>query len=153
MVRSNPALSVLCFVISHSSYPTILLSPHCSVSATLMLANSCASSTMITILLHAVVLTIPGDAGVNPCSIAACSLWSSVSMASILSGADPDNIHIISCWSVIGKVMQCSDTYMVMQYSLSVTIPDWCFMAAITISAYFTPLTRPIFTIGPLLSH
>lgn len=52
----------------------------------------CVSSSMITRLLRAAALSIPGHAGVNPANIAARSLRSSGTMALLLSSVDPDNI-------------------------------------------------------------
>lgn len=56
------------------------------------------SSAMITSLLRAAALTIPGHAGVHPDNIAAKSLRSSGAMALLLGGVDPDKIRILGRW-------------------------------------------------------
>ena len=56
------------------------------------------SSAMITSLLRAAALSIPGYAGVNPDNIAARSLRSSGAMALLLGGVDPDKIRIVGRW-------------------------------------------------------
>ena len=56
------------------------------------------SSSMITSLLRAATLSIPGHAGVNPSNIAARSLRSSGAMALLLGGVDPDHIRILGRW-------------------------------------------------------
>ena len=56
------------------------------------------SSAMITSLLRAAALTIPGHAGVNPDNIAARSLRASGAMALLLAGVDPDKIRIVGRW-------------------------------------------------------
>ena len=56
------------------------------------------SSAMITSLLKAAALSIPGHAGVNPQNIAARSLRSSGAMALLLGGIDPDRIRILGRW-------------------------------------------------------
>ena len=53
---------------------------------------------MITSLLRAAALTIPGHAGVNPDNIAARSLPASRAMALLLRGIDPDKIRILGRW-------------------------------------------------------
>ena len=56
------------------------------------------SSTMITSLLKAAALSIPGHNGVDPTNIAARSLRSSGAMALLLGGVDPDNIRFFGRW-------------------------------------------------------
>ena len=56
------------------------------------------TSAMITSLLRAAALTIPGHAGVDPSNIAARSLRSSGAMALLLGGVDPDHIRIVGRW-------------------------------------------------------
>ena len=56
------------------------------------------SSAMITSILRAAALTIPGHSGVNPDNIAARSLRSSGAMALLLGGVDPDKIRIVGRW-------------------------------------------------------
>ena len=56
------------------------------------------SSAMITSLLRAAALTIPGHAGVHPEKIATRSLRASGAMALLLAGVDPDKIRIIGRW-------------------------------------------------------
>ena len=53
---------------------------------------------MITSLLRAATLSVPGHAGVDPSNIAARSLRSSGVMALLLGGVDPDHIRIVSRW-------------------------------------------------------
>ena len=60
--------------------------------------KKCVSSAMITSLLRAAALTIPGHAGVDPSNIAARSLRSSGAMALLLGGKDPDKIRILGRW-------------------------------------------------------
>ena len=60
--------------------------------------RKCVSSAMITSLLRAAALTIPGHAGVDPTNIAARSLRSSGAMALLLGGTDPDKIRILGRW-------------------------------------------------------
>ena len=55
-------------------------------------------SAMITSLLCAATLTIPGYAGVNPDNIAARLLCSSGAMALLLGGMDPYKIRIVGSW-------------------------------------------------------
>ena len=56
------------------------------------------SSAMITSLLRAAALSIPGHAGVDPANIAARSLRASGAMALLLGGIDPDKIRILGRW-------------------------------------------------------
>lgn len=56
------------------------------------------SSAMITSLLRAAALTIPGHAGVDPANIATRSLRASGAMALLLGGMDPDQIRIVGRW-------------------------------------------------------
>ena len=56
------------------------------------------SSSMITSILRAAALTIPGHAGVDPNNIAARSLRASGAMALLLGGLDPDKIRIVGRW-------------------------------------------------------
>jgi hypothetical protein len=56
------------------------------------------SSAMITSLLRAAALTIPGHAGDHPDKIAARSLRASGAMALLLAGVDPDKICIVGHW-------------------------------------------------------
>ena len=56
------------------------------------------SSAMITSLLRAAALTIPGNAGVNPENVAARSLRASGAMALLLGSVDPDKIRILGRW-------------------------------------------------------
>ena len=57
------------------------------------------SSTMITSILRAAALCIPGHAGVDPSNIATRSLRASgASMALLLDGMDPDKIRIVGRW-------------------------------------------------------
>ena len=53
---------------------------------------------MITSLLKAAALSIPGHNGVDPTNIAARSLRSSGAMALLLGGVDPDHIRIFGRW-------------------------------------------------------
>ena len=53
---------------------------------------------MITSLLRAAALSIPGHAGVNPDNIATRSLRSSGAMVLLLGGVDPDHIRIFGRW-------------------------------------------------------
>jgi len=53
---------------------------------------------MITSLLRAAALSIPGHAGVDPATIAARSLCASGAMVLLLGGMDPDKIRIVSRW-------------------------------------------------------
>ena len=53
------------------------------------------TSAMITSMLQAAVLTIPGHAGINPSNIAVQSLCSSGAMALLV---DPYNIRIVGRW-------------------------------------------------------
>ena len=57
------------------------------------------SSAMITSLLRAAALTIPGHCGVDPNNIAARSLRSSGAMSLLLSGVDPDKIRVVGRWN------------------------------------------------------
>ena len=61
-------------------------------------ARKSVSSAMITSLLRAAALSIPGYSGVNPDNIAARSLRSSGAMALLLGGVDPDKIRIVGRW-------------------------------------------------------
>jgi len=54
--------------------------------------------TMITSLLRAATLSIPGHASVDPKNIAARSLCASGAMALLLGGMDHDNIRIAGRW-------------------------------------------------------
>ena len=56
------------------------------------------TSSMITSLLRAAALSIPGHAGVNPSNIATRSLRSSGAMSLLLGGVDPDHIRILGRW-------------------------------------------------------
>jgi hypothetical protein len=56
------------------------------------------SSTIITSVLRAAALPIPGHAGVNPDNIAARSLRGSGAMALLLGGLDPDKIRVVGRW-------------------------------------------------------
>jgi hypothetical protein len=56
------------------------------------------SSSMITSLLRAAAISIPGHAGVDPTNIAARSLRASGAMALLLGGLDPDKIRIVGRW-------------------------------------------------------
>ena len=56
------------------------------------------TSVMITSVLRAAALTIPGYAGVQPDNIATRSLRSSGAMALLLGGIDPDRIRILGRW-------------------------------------------------------
>ena len=58
----------------------------------------CVSSAMITSLLQAAALSMPGHAGIDPNNIAARSLRSSGAMALVLGGKDPDKIRILGRW-------------------------------------------------------
>ena len=58
----------------------------------------CVSSAMITSLLRAAAISIPGHAGVDPNNIAARSLRASGAMALLLGGKDPDKIRILGRW-------------------------------------------------------
>jgi len=53
---------------------------------------------MITSLLRAAAISIPGHAGVDPTNIAARSLRASGAMALLLGGLDPDKIRIVGRW-------------------------------------------------------
>ena len=56
------------------------------------------TSTLITSLLRAAALSIPGHAGVDPDNIGARSLRSSGAMSLLLGGQDPDIIRIVGRW-------------------------------------------------------
>ena len=56
------------------------------------------TSAMVTSILRAAALTIPGYAGVRPDNIATRSLRSSVAMVLLLGGIDPDRIRILGRW-------------------------------------------------------
>ena len=58
----------------------------------------CVSSAMISSLLWAAALSMPGHTGVDPNNIAACSLCSSGAMVLLLGGKDPDKICILGQW-------------------------------------------------------
>ena len=53
---------------------------------------------MITSLLCAAALSVPGHTGVDPSNIAARSLRSSGAMALLLGGKDPNKIRILGRW-------------------------------------------------------
>jgi len=56
------------------------------------------SATMITSLLRAAALSIPGHTGVDPSNSTARSLRASGAMALLLGGMDPDKIRIVGRW-------------------------------------------------------
>ena len=55
------------------------------------------TSAMVTSILRAAALTIPGYAGLRPDNIATRSLRSSEAMTLLLGGIDPDRIRILGC--------------------------------------------------------
>ena len=60
---------------------------------------------MITSLLRAAALTIPGHARVNPENIAAQFFCASGAVALLLGGIDPDKIRILSRWHTSGAML------------------------------------------------
>ena len=95
--KACPVRAVLCRVahLTQNNAPrTTLLHIYYSDSG----QHRSVTSAMITSLLRAAALTIPGHAGVDPSNIAARSLRSSGAMALLLGGVDPDNIRIVGRW-------------------------------------------------------